>query len=282
MRVSPARKALLATTPPALAAVLARGDLPSARVALVGLLAALAGSYAVFSLRERLLRRAAVAAAPRVAGAPHAVLVWDARRGRPPAAPLAGLTALATLGGLLALTLSPLCLAFYAVAAGLEVLGCLPSLAPERRTAATGLAAGAAGLAGWSAVASLSPRALTVVAFLVIWAVGCCDIADGLARHEAAGWPARSLAAVHGPVAVARAAGALGFAALIATIPLPTGGVMVNDLAVVAGVLVVAWPGARLWHRPDVAAAAAYFDSASLYPAVVLGVALLPLLERML
>jgi hypothetical protein len=57
---------------------------------------------------------------------------------------------------------------------------------------------------------------------------------------------------------------------------------MLNDLALVVGVLVVAWPGARLWHRPGGAEAAAYFDRASLYPGVVLCVALLPLLERAL
>jgi hypothetical protein len=288
LRASPARRALLATTPPGLAAVLAHGGLPSARVALVGMLAALAGSYAVFSLRERLLWRAAARGgsrgpgAARLAGAPRAVLVWDARRSRSQTLPLAGLAALAALGGVLALTLSPLCLAFYGIAVGLEALGCLPSLAPILRTAATGLAAGAAGLAGWSAVASLSPRALTVVAFLLFWAVGCCDIADGLAQNDGGERSPRSLAAVHGPVAVARAAGALGFVTLVATIPLPTGGAMLNDLALVAGVLVVAWPGARLWHRPGGAEAAAYFDSASLYPAVVLCVALLPLLERAL
>jgi hypothetical protein len=210
------------------------------------------------------------------------VLVWDARRQRSPARPLAALAALAVLGGVLALTLSWLCLLFYAVAVALEVLGCLPALAPLPRTVATGLAAGAAGLAGWAAVAPPSPRALTVVAFLVVWAVGCCDIADGLARHDRADRPPRSLAADRGPVVVARAAGALGFVALVATIALPIGGIMLIDLSILAGVLLVAWPGARLWYRPDGVTAAAYFASASLYPAVVLGVALLPLLQRVL
>ncbi len=261
--------------------MLARGDLPGARVALVGLLAGLAGSYAVFALRERLLR-GVVAAPARPLGAPHAVLVWDARRSRSLAGPLAGLATLAALGGLLALTLSPLCLLFYCVAVALEVLGCLSALAPVGRTAATGLAAGAAGLAGWSAVAAPGPRVLTVVAFLVIWAVGCCDIADGLARHDRTDRPPRSLAADRGPVAAARAAGALGFVALIATITLPIGSEMLTDVAILGGVLMVAWPGARLWYRPDGVTAAAYFASASLYPAVVLGVALLPLVQHVL
>ncbi len=53
---------------------------------------------------------------------------------------------------------------------------------------------------------------------------------------------------------------------------------MLNDLALVAGVFVVAWPGAKLWHQPTRAEAAAYFDRASLYPAAVLAVALLPAL----
>jgi len=286
LRASPGRRAVLATTPPGLAAVLAAGGLPGARVALIGLLAALAGSYAVFSLRERLLRRAAAAsrasAADGPAGGPRAVLVWDSARDRSQALPLAGLAALAALGGLLTLALSPLCLAFYAAAVGLEMLGCLATLAPAWRTAATGFAAGAAGLAGWSAVAPPSPRAVTLVVFLVLWAAGCCDIADGLARDDGVPHPARSLTAIHGPVAVARTAGALGFVALAATVPLPTGGVMLNDLALVAGVVVVAWPGARLWHRPGGAEAAAYFDRASLYPAVLLAVVLLPLLGRVL
>ena len=82
--------------------------------------------------------------------------------------------------------------------------------------------------------------------------------------------------------AAARAACVVGFAALAATVTLPMTGGSLNDLAVVAGVFVVAWPGARLWYEPTSAEAAAYLGRVSFYPAAVLLVALLPVLVRAL
>ena len=91
-----------------------------------------------------------------------------------------------------------------------------------------------------------------------------------------------TVATVHGPYAAARAVCVVGFAALAATVTLPMTGGSLNDLAVVAGVFVVAWPGARLWHEPTSAEAAAYLGRVSFYPAAVLLVALLPVLVRAL
>jgi hypothetical protein len=59
-------------------------------------------------------------------------------------------------------------------------------------------------------------------------------------------------------------------------------GGFVNDLALVIGVVVVAVPGAQLWHRPTSAEAVAFFDRVSLYPAAVLLVALLPAVLKVL
>ena len=151
------------------------------------------------------------------------------------------------------------------------------------RTVAAGALVGFGGLAGWAAVAPLSPRALTVFGFLALWEIGGRDIARGLVDVEAdRRRGVTTVATVYGPLAAARAACVVGFAALAATVTLPMTGGSLNDLALVAGVFVVAWPGAKLWHEPTSAEAAAYVDRVSLYPAAVLLVALLPALARAL
>ncbi len=179
----------------------------------------------------------------------------------------------------LSLALSPLCLLFVAVAAVLYVARCLARSASVA-VVAFGAACGAAGLAGWAGVAPLSPRALTLAVFLGLWGAGC-RIADDLAHLDVdGGRGAATIATAYGPVSAARAGCVLGFATLAAVVPLPMGGAMLNDLALVLGVIVVAWPGARLWYRPSRAEAAAYHQSALVYPAVVLLVALAPALLR--
>ena len=85
---------------------------------------------------------------------------------------------------------------------------------------------------------------------------------------------------MRGPLAAARAACVLSFAALVATIALPMTAGMVNNLALAVGVVIVALPGAQLWHRPTSAEAVAFLGRVSLYPAAVLLVALLPAMLR--
>ena len=283
---SRALQTLLPIAPPALGAVLALGGLPSLRVALIGAVAAATGSLAIVSLNDVLQRRAAaglrivapgeVRRGARGAGRHHRLA-----RGR--RLSLLWALSLVALSAALAATLAPLSLLFFGAALALAVVyGALRSVTAWR-TVAAGALVGFGGLAGWAAVAPLSPRALTVFGFLALWEIGGRDIAGGLVDVEAdRRRGATTVATVYGPLAAARAACVVGFAALAATVTLPMTGGSLNDLALVAGVFVVAWPGAKLWYEPTSAEAAAYRDRVSLFPAAVLLVALLPALVRAL
>ena len=181
------------------------------------------------------------------------------------------------LSAALALVLSPLCLALYGTAVVSALAARLLRAVTAWETVAAGVSVGLAGLAGWAAVAPLAPRVVTVFAFFALWTVGGCAIAEDLANLDRDRFRGlTTVATVHGALAAARAACVLSFAALAATIALPMPGGFVNDLALVIGVVVVAVPGAQLWHRPTSAEAVAFFDRVSLYPAAVLLVALLP------
>jgi 4-hydroxybenzoate polyprenyltransferase len=257
-------------SPPALAAVLAAGGLPPLRVVLVGVAAVTAGAPAVSAVRGTLDRRLARSGAR----------LELARAARARVGP-GWVVALAALSAALALVLSPLCLALYAAAVASALAARLLRAVTAWETVAAGVSVGLAGLAGWAAVAPLAPRVVTVFAFFALWTIGGCAIAEDLAnldRDRSRG--VTTVATVHGALAAARAACVLSFAALAATIALPMPGGFVNDLALVVGVVVVAVPGAQLWHRPTSAEAVAFFDRVSLYPAAVLLVALLPAVLR--
>ena len=267
---------------PGLGAVLAARGLPSAGVALLGVVAAVAGAYAILALNDMLTERPAglvlVGADRRVARRAHS---WRAADQERPRLAVAAIAALALLCAALAYVLAPVCLLLVAVAAALHVARCLARSAGVA-VVAFGAACGVAGLAGWAGVAPISPRALPLVAFLGLWGAGC-RIAGDLAHFDAyGGRRGATIAATRGPITAARAGCVVGFATLAAAITLPMGGAMLNDIAVVLGVIVVAWPGARLWYRPSRAEAAAYQHSALVYPAVVLLVALAPTLARAL
>ena len=283
-------QALLSVAQPGLAAVLAVGGLPSLRVVLVGPVAAAAGFLAVFSLNDLFEGRVAAVASPVGAGGAARRVAAGGRRRRAlargersPRLALAWVLSLGALGAALAFTLAPLCLLLFGVAVALDVAYCALRSVTAWKTLVAGAMVGFGGLAGWAAVAPLSPRALTVFGFLALWEIGGRDLARDLVDLEAdRRGGVTTVATVHGPYAAARAVCVVGFAALAATVTLPMTGGSLNDLAVVAGVFIVAWPGARLWHEPTSAEAAAYLDRVSFYPAAILLVALLPALVRAL
>ncbi len=282
--LSRTRQALLSVAQPGLGAVLALGGLPSLRVSLVGLVAAAAGFLAVFSLNDVLDRRVD-AAALRAGKGEFAGFDIDTAFERHPLArgdlslrfSLAWVLSLAALSAVLAFTLAPICLLLFAAAVGLEVVYCALRSVTPWKTVVSGVMVGLGGVAGWAAVAPLSWRALSVFGFLALWEIGGRNIANDLADIDAdRSVGVKTVATVYGPAVAARAACIVGFATLASTVTLPMSGGLLSDLALVAGVFVVAWPGAKLWYRPTSAEAASYFNVASLYPAVVLVVALLP------
>jgi 4-hydroxybenzoate polyprenyltransferase len=244
--------------------VLAAAGFPPLRVCLVGVAAVAAGAPAVYAVRGALDRRLARSSS-------HSGLARPIRLGT------GWIVALAVLSAALALVLSPLCLALYGAAVASALAARLLRAVTAWETVAAGVSVGLAGLAGWAAVAPLAPRVVTVFAFFALWTVGGCAIAEDLANLERDRFRGlTTVATVHGALTAARAACVLSFAALAATIALPMPGGFVNDLALMIGVVVVAVPGAQLWHRPTSAEAVVFFDRVSLYPAAVLLVALLP------
>ena len=187
------KSALFSVSEPVLGAMLATGTIPSLRVCLLGLLAALAGYFCVYSLNDLLDLRAdreeiRVSSPDPLAWKPE-VAHMDVMTLRHPVAagalPLwAAVTWVAVMGliGLAAAyLLRPLCAWLFIGCAALEILYC--SL--RRRTwlkvipAATMVAVG--GLAGWFAVGEATWGALAFFFLLFGWEAGrnlTNDLAD--------------------------------------------------------------------------------------------------------
>jgi 4-hydroxybenzoate polyprenyltransferase len=275
--LSRGRQATLSIAQPGLAAVLAAGGMPEGRVVAVGLVAAWAGFFAVFSLNDVLDRRVD-AAAVRAGKADVDGYDLDAAFLRHPLAQgaltlrlsllwVAGLALVAAVGAWL---LGPLCLALFAAAVGLEVLYCSLRSVTWAKTVVSGMMVGCGGLAGWAAVGPLRLGAVPVFLFLALWEIGCRNLANDLADlgpDRAVG--IRTVATTFGPTTAVRANLVVAAAAL-ATVPFLGLGAWALAAALASGALLVAWPAARLYREPTSARAGWYFNLASLYPVAVL------------
>lgn len=275
--LSRGRQATISIAQPGLAAVLAAGGMPGARVVAIGLVAAWAGFFAVFSLNDVLDRRVDVAAL-RAGKADVKGYDLDAAFLRHPLAQgtvtlrlsllwVAGLTLVAAAGAWL---LGPLCLALFGAAVALEVLYCGLRSVTWVKTVISGVMVGSGGLAGWAAVAPLRWSALPVFVFLALWEIGCRNLANDLADlgpDRAVG--IRTVATTFGPVVAARA-NLVVAAAVLAAVPFLGLGGGALAVALASGVLLVAWPAVRLYREPTSARAGWYFNLASLYPVAVL------------
>jgi 4-hydroxybenzoate polyprenyltransferase len=275
--LSRGRQATLSIAQPGLAALLAAGGMPGARVVAVGLVAAWAGFFAVFSLNDVLDRR--VDAAALSAGKAEVDgYDLDAAFLRHPLAQgaltlrlsllwVAGLALVAAVGAWL---LDPLCLGLFGAAVALEVLYCALRSVTWAKTVVSGLMVGCGGLAGWAAVAPLRWSALPVFLFLALWEVGCRNLANDLADlgpDRAVG--IRTVATTFGPAVAARANLVVATGVLV-TVPFLGLGAWAVAVALASGVLLVAWPAVRLYREPTSARAGWYFNLASLYPVAVL------------
>ena len=275
--LSRGRQATLSIAQPGLAAVLAAGGMPGARVAAVGLVAAWAGFLAVFSLNDVLDRRVD-AAALRAGKADVDGYDLDAAFLRHPLAQGAlslrlsvlWVAALALVAAAGAWLLGPQCLALFAAAVGLEVLYCGLRSVTWAKTLVSGVMVGCGGVAGWAAVAPLRWSALPVFLFLALWEIGCRNLANDLADlgpDRAVG--IRTVATTFGPEVAARA-NLVVAAAVLVTVPFLGLGAWALATALTSGALLVAGPAVRLYREPTSARAGWYFNLASLYPVAVL------------
>lgn len=275
--LSRGRQALLSIAQPGLAAVLAAGGLPGMRATAIGLAAAWAGFFAVFSLNDVLDRRvdaAALRAGEEIADGYDldiAFLRHPLAQGelslRVSLAWVVVLAAFATLG---AWVLDPLCLLVFGVAAALEVLYCSLRQVTWAKTIVSGVMVGAGALAGWVAVAPLSWRAAPVAVFLGLWEIGGRNLANDLADLTAdASVGIRTVATTFGARAAARA-NLLVAIPVVAVVGLLGLGPAALAGSLLCGLWLVVWPALWLAVEKTSSRAGWYFNRASLYPMAVL------------
>jgi 4-hydroxybenzoate polyprenyltransferase len=271
------KSALFSVSEPVLGAMLATGTIPSVRVCLLGLLAALAGYFCVYSLNDLLDLKAdreeiKVSSPDPMAWKPE-VAHMDIMSLRHPVAagalPLwAAVTFVVTLGviGLVAAyLLRPLCAWLFVVCALLEILYC--SL--RRRTwlkvipAATMVAVG--GLAGWFAVGEATWGALAFFFLLYAWETGrnlTNDLAD-VVHDRLVG--ITTLASIHGAGVAAKAILADGLAMVAIALVQPQPWLIRGLLAAVA-LLTMTVPSFVLYGNPDEPSAQRYFNRLTFFP----------------
>jgi 4-hydroxybenzoate polyprenyltransferase len=283
--LSRGRQALLSVAQPALGAIIALGSLPSAPTIALGLVAATGGYLAVFSLNDVLDRgvdRAALAT-----GEAEAIgFDLDTAFTRHPlargdltlAASVAWVAGLAAVSAVCAYLLAPVCLLYFAAAVAIEMLYCALRSVTWTKTFLSGVMVAVGGLAGWAAVAPVTSAAWSFFAFLALWEIAGRNLPNDLsdlAPDSTVG--IRTVATVFGPRASAWATlvGAALTLGVLAALPAP---LPVRVAWIAAGLLLMGVPAVALARRPTPDQAGAYFNRASLLPAVVFAIALLGLL----
>lgn len=283
--LSRGRQALLSVAQPALGALLALGTLPSGRQMTLGLIAATSGFLAVFSLNDFLDRHVdAKAAASGLAETDAYDL--DTAFVRHPIArgDLTAREAIVWIGTLAAVSvvtawlLAPVCLVFFAGAVALEVLYCSLRSVTWAKTFVSGVMVGVGGLAGWVAVARLTPVAVTFFVFLSLWEIAGRNLPNDLTDLDADSRTAiRTVATRFGPTVSARAtlAGAIATTLAAAALPMPP---LARVAAVLAAIALMIVPGTRLALDPTPPRAGAYFNVASTLPVAVFAIVLVAVL----
>jgi 4-hydroxybenzoate polyprenyltransferase len=273
--MSRGRQALLSIAQPVLCVLIALGRLPGVRVAVLGTIAALAGELAVYSLNDVLDYRADAESLKAGKGDVQGFDIDTAFERHPIAhghvslsLGIAWVTFLCAVFSVSAWLLSPLCLLFFGVAVGLQVVYCLLRRVTWTKTIISGVMVGIGSLAGWVAVAPLSARALWPFLFLAAWETDrnlTNDLAD-IESDSRVGLA--TVAHLFGPRTSARAV----FGVMVATVvfagllPMPW---PARALAVAGAVWSMIWPAWRLLRRPTPALAATHFNHVSVYPVIV-------------
>ena len=271
------KSAMYSVSEPVLGAMLATGTIPALRVCLLGIVAALAGYFCVYSLNDLLDLRAdreeiRVSSPDPLAWKPE-VAHMDVMTLRHPVAagalPLWSAVTWVTTMGLIGLTaaylLRPLCAYLFVGCAALEIIYC--SL--RRQTwlkvipAASMVAAG--GLAGWFAVGKTTWGALAFFVLLYGWETGrnlTNDLAD-VVHDRLVG--ITTLASTHGPRVASRVILADGMAMVAISLAQPVGWVVRGLLAAVA-LLTMTLPALVLYRNPDEPSAQRYFNRLTFFP----------------
>jgi 4-hydroxybenzoate polyprenyltransferase len=277
------RSALLSLGEPALGALIAYGAIPSARVILLGLLAALAGYHCVYALNDlldlRADRREIAIKAAQPPDPNSRVLQLDIMAMRHPVAagalPLwAGITWVVGLGivGLVAAyLLRPLCAWLFVVCALLQVLYCALRHKTWLKILPAGAMVAVGGLAGWFAVGNAGWGALAFFFLLLFWEIAGRNLSNDLAdvEHDRLVGIA-TLAATRGPDTATKTIlwGALAMPVVALLQPSPW---IVRALLAFVALATMTAPALLLNRTRGSRAAQHYFNRASLFPAGAAG-----------
>jgi 4-hydroxybenzoate polyprenyltransferase len=187
------RSALLSVGEPVLGAMLAGRDIPSLRVSLLGLLAALAGYFCVYSLNDLLDLRAdreevRVASSdpqtwqPAVAHIDITTLRHPVAAGALPLwAAVVWVSVLGVVGLAAAYFLRPLCAWLFIACALLQVLYCALRRRTWLKTVPAGVLVALGGLAGWFAVGEATWGTVAFFVLLFLWEVAGRNLSNDLA-----------------------------------------------------------------------------------------------------
>ena len=230
--LSRSRSALLSLGEPVLGVLLAGRGIPSPRVSLLGLVAALAGYVCVYSLNDLLDLRAdreelratssdPLAWRPAVAHLDITTLRHPVAAGALPLwIAVAWVSVLGVIGLSGAYLLRPLCAWLFIACAALEVLYCSLRRLTWLKTIPAGSLVAMGGLAGWFAVGDASWGALAFFALLFTWEIAGRNLSNDLAdvTHDRV-VGITTLASVHGSrialSAITAGAGLMPFLALV-------------------------------------------------------------------
>jgi len=275
--LSRGKQALLSVSQPVLGAVLALGQMPDARTMTLGLIAAVTGYFAVFSLND-VLDYKVDKKALKVGKAEVADGDIDVTFLRHPLArgdlsyPISftWVVLLALISSFFAYLLNPLCLLLFAGCVALEIIYCSLRAISWLKTVVSGAMVGLGGLAGWAAVAPLNVESIYFFIFLALWEIAGRNLSNDLADVDSDSRVGlKTVATIFGNNVSSIAILVGSFLTIAAVTILP--------IAVPAKIIVFAigtWsmviPAIALVRISSSTQAASYFNKASLFPMLIL------------
>lgn len=284
------RSAVFSLGEASLGALLAFAAIPSARVILLGLLAAMAGYFCVYALNDLMDLKSDRREIELKAAQPEEVVQeaqLDIIAVRHPIAAgalslwagVAVVAILAIIGFTAAYLLNPLCAWLFVVCALLEVLYCSLRHHTWLKIIPAGVMVSVGGLAGWYAVGSKNVHnhaisvwgALAFFILLLVWEIAGRNLSNDLADVEHDRLVGiKTLSATHGTASAAKAIVAGSFLMPIIALLQPSDWPIRVILAVIA-VATMTWPSVLMYTRGAERNAQRYFNRASLFPAISAG-----------
>jgi 4-hydroxybenzoate polyprenyltransferase len=273
------RSALFSVSEPVLGAVLAIGTIPSLRVCLLGILAALAGYFCVYSMNDLLDLRAdreeiRISSPDPLAWKPEVTHMDIVTLRHPVAAGAIPLWAAVTFVGILgviglaaAYLLRPLCAYLFVGCAALEILYCSLRRRSWLKVIPAAAMVAVGGLAGWFAVGKVTWGALAFFFLLYGWETGrnlTNDLAD-VEHDRLVG--ITTLASTHGARVAANAILVDGMVMVGISLAQPVSWLVRGLLAAVA-LLTMALPSVVLHRHPDEPSAQRYFNRLTFFPPI--------------